>query len=51
MKSSTVAALAATLYASLASAGMVTVPVFDNQAVEKKSGDCPYGVVTPMGCG
>jgi hypothetical protein len=48
MKFSTLATLV--LGASLAAAGMVTIPAFEDQAVEKLSGDCPYGVVTPMGC-
>ncbi|SPN99785.1 uncharacterized protein DNG_02637 [Cephalotrichum gorgonifer] len=51
MRISTFATLAVTLYASLAAAGMVLTPVFEDQAVEKLAGDCPYGVVTPMGCG
>lgn len=50
MRISTVAALAVSLYASFAAAGMVLVPTFDDQAVDKQPGDCPYGVVTPMGC-
>lgn len=50
MKISTVAALAVSLYASFAAAGMVLVPVFDDQAVDKEPGDCPYGIVTPQGC-
>lgn len=36
--------------ASLVSAGIVVTPVFFNQIVEKLSGDCPFGVVTPQGC-
>lgn len=50
MRISAVAALAVSLYASFAAAGMVLIPVFDDQAVDKESGDCPYGVVTPQGC-
>ncbi|KAL2112814.1 hypothetical protein VUR80DRAFT_6385 [Thermomyces stellatus] len=50
MRFSTVAALAVSLYASFAAAGMVLVPVFEDQAVEKQPGDCPYGIVTPQGC-
>lgn len=37
--------------ASLASAGIVITPVFVNQIVEKLSGDCFFGEVTPQGCG
>ncbi len=37
--------------ASLASAGVVITPIFSNQVVKKLSSDCPYGVVTPIGCG
>ncbi|KAF4989332.1 hypothetical protein FGRMN_9174 [Fusarium graminum] len=36
--------------ASFVSAGIVVTPVFFNQIVEKLSGDCPFGVVTPQGC-
>ena len=50
MRISTVAALAVSLYTSIAAAGMVLVPVFDNQAVDKQPCDCPYGIVTPQGC-
>lgn len=39
------------LCASLASAGVVITPIFDNQVVAKESGDCALGVVTPSGCG
>lgn len=39
------------LCASLASAGVVITPVFDNQVVAKDgNGDCALGVVTPTGC-
>ncbi|KAK5994950.1 Secreted virulence factor MC69 [Cladobotryum mycophilum] len=34
---------------SLASAGIVITPIYDNQIVDKKSGDCFFGVVTPYG--
>ncbi|KAH7175467.1 hypothetical protein EDB81DRAFT_939615 [Dactylonectria macrodidyma] len=37
--------------ASFVSAGIVITPIFSNQIVEKSVGDCPYGVVTPQGCG
>ncbi|KAH6894077.1 hypothetical protein B0T10DRAFT_558242 [Thelonectria olida] len=37
--------------ASLVSAGIVITPIFGNQIVPKSSGDCPYGVITPQGCG
>lgn len=36
---------------SLVSAGIVITPVWANQIVEKLSGDCPFGEVTPQGCG
>ncbi|KXJ94034.1 hypothetical protein Micbo1qcDRAFT_201955 [Microdochium bolleyi] len=36
--------------ASLASAAVVITPVFTNQVVNKVSGDCAWGVVTPQGC-
>ncbi|KAG8671355.1 hypothetical protein FPOAC2_04692 [Fusarium poae] len=36
--------------ASIVSAGIVVTPVFFDQIVEKISGDCPFGVVTPQGC-
>lgn len=38
------------LCASLASAGVVITPVFDNQVVAKEGADCALGVVTPSGC-
>jgi len=50
MKITTLAAVAVTLCTSLASAGMVLIPVFSDQVVQKQAGDCPYGVVTPIGC-
>ncbi|KAJ6443962.1 hypothetical protein O9K51_02355 [Purpureocillium lavendulum] len=37
--------------ASLASAGIVITPIFSDQVVDKSSGDCFFGVVTPQGCG
>lgn len=39
------------LCVSLASAGVVITPIFDNQVVAKDGGDCALGVVTPSGCG
>ncbi|KPM38787.1 hypothetical protein AK830_g7763 [Neonectria ditissima] len=36
---------------SYVSAGIVITPIFGNQVVEKSTGDCPYGVITPQGCG
>ncbi|UNI24171.1 Secreted virulence factor mc69 [Purpureocillium takamizusanense] len=45
------AAAAAVLAASLASAGIVITPIFSDQVVGKSSGDCFFGVVTPQGCG
>lgn len=38
------------LCVSLASAGVVITPVFQDQVVAKDSGDCALGVVTPQGC-
>lgn len=35
----------------LASAGIVITPIRSDMVVEKDSGDCFFGVVTPMGCG
>lgn len=45
--------LAAAVVAALplVSAGVVIVPIEMNQVVEKMSGDCFFGVVTPQGCG
>jgi len=45
------AVAAAMLAASLANAGIVITPIFSDQVVEKTSGDCFFGVVTPQGCG
>ncbi|KAL2209107.1 hypothetical protein CC79DRAFT_1332335 [Sarocladium strictum] len=44
-------ALVLSLAASLASAAIVITPITDDQIVEKMAGDCPFGVVTPQGCG
>lgn len=49
MKTSITLLLAAA--ASLASAGIVITPIEANQIVDKVSGDCFFGVVTPQGCG
>ncbi|PNY26702.1 uncharacterized protein TCAP_03381 [Tolypocladium capitatum] len=49
MKTSLAAMLAAA--ASLAAAGVVIAPIGANQIVNKVSGDCFFGVVTPRGCG
>ncbi|KAM0279688.1 hypothetical protein ACHAQH_004490 [Verticillium albo-atrum] len=38
------------LVASFASAAVVITPVAQNQVVNRVSGDCFYGVVTPQGC-
>ncbi|KAI1362637.1 hypothetical protein F5Y08DRAFT_341475 [Xylaria arbuscula] len=38
------------LCASLASAGIVRTPVFQDQVVDRVEGDCFYGVATPNGC-
>ncbi|KAI0476183.1 hypothetical protein GGR56DRAFT_458759 [Xylariaceae sp. FL0804] len=45
------AALLALAAASLASAGVVTTPIFADQIVPRSSGDCFFGVSTPSGCG
>ncbi|KAI5464494.1 hypothetical protein BGZ63DRAFT_421519 [Mariannaea sp. PMI_226] len=47
----TIAFALLTSAASLVSAGIVITPIFGNQIVPKSSGDCPYGVTTPQGCG
>jgi hypothetical protein len=44
-------ALVLSMAASLASAAIVITPITDDQIVEKMAGDCPFGVVTPQGCG
>lgn len=52
MRAVAVAAVAVlSLCASLASAGVVTIPIKQEQVVDKTDGDCFFGVVTPMGCG
>lgn len=38
------------LCASLASAGVVKTPVFDDQIVPNQGDDCALGVTTPQGC-
>lgn len=35
---------------SFAAASIVITPVFEDQVVQKQSGDCFFGVVTPQGC-
>ncbi|KFH46585.1 hypothetical protein ACRE_026100 [Hapsidospora chrysogenum ATCC 11550] len=50
MKLSAVMAALSTV-AALASAGLVIAPIEQDQVVEKMSGDCFFGVVTPQGCG
>ncbi|KAL2269626.1 hypothetical protein VTJ83DRAFT_1810 [Remersonia thermophila] len=51
MKLTTFAAAAFSLCAaSLAQAGIVYIPIRQEMVVPKSSGDCPFGVVTPMGC-
>lgn len=35
----------------LAAAGIVITPIQSDQVVDKTSGDCFFGVVTPQGCG
>ncbi|KAI0018093.1 hypothetical protein F4780DRAFT_781656 [Xylariomycetidae sp. FL0641] len=39
------------LCASIASAGVVTTPIFIDQLVDSLAGDCFGGVSTPNGCG
>jgi hypothetical protein len=51
MKAIALIAVVATLCASLVAADIVITPVFQEQIVEKLPGDCPYGEVTPQGCG
>ncbi len=45
-----IAAVVAAVCVSLASAGVVITPVFQNQVVPKTDGDCFYGETTPQGC-
>lgn len=45
-----VAALVVAICVSVASAGVVITPVFQDQIVAKSGGDCFYGEVTPQGC-
>jgi hypothetical protein len=47
----TLFAVALSMAASLVSAGIVITPISDDMIVEKINGDCPFGVVTPQGCG
>ncbi|KAL7899774.1 hypothetical protein ACHAPE_002673 [Trichoderma viride] len=35
---------------SFVAADIVITPVFADQIVQKQSGDCFFGVVTPQGC-
>jgi hypothetical protein len=41
----------AAAFAAAANAGLILTPIFDNQVVDKKAGDCFFGVTTPQGCG
>ena len=50
MKPITVAATILSLCTSLASAGLVIIPVKPDQVIPKDNGDCFLGVNTPMGC-
>ncbi|KAG9250091.1 uncharacterized protein F5Z01DRAFT_678124 [Emericellopsis atlantica] len=38
-------------FAQTALGGLVITPIESDQVVEKTSGDCFFGVVTPQGCG
>ncbi|KAH6981842.1 hypothetical protein BKA56DRAFT_672638 [Ilyonectria sp. MPI-CAGE-AT-0026] len=51
MKTSTVLLTTLSVFTSVVSAGIVITPIFSNQIVPKSAGDCPYGVITPQGCG
>jgi hypothetical protein len=51
MRLATVTAAVLSLCVSLVSAGVVTIPIKQDQVVEKSDGDCFFGVVTPQGCG
>ncbi|KAI1466510.1 uncharacterized protein F4812DRAFT_460781 [Daldinia caldariorum] len=51
MKTAFAATLAAALCATLASAGVVITPIFQNQIVPQASNDCFFGKTTPYGCG
>ncbi|KAK0718897.1 hypothetical protein B0T21DRAFT_414921 [Apiosordaria backusii] len=44
-------AVVMSLCVSIASAGVVIIPIKQDQVVPKASEDCFFGVVTPMGCG
>lgn len=50
MKPAAVATAVLSLCVSLASAGLVTIPVRPEQVVPKDSNDCFFGVTTPQGC-
>ncbi|KAL2258311.1 hypothetical protein VTK26DRAFT_8407 [Humicola hyalothermophila] len=50
MKLTAAATVVFSLCVSLASAGLVTIPVKPEHVVPKDSGDCFFGVTTPQGC-
>ncbi|KAI1329917.1 hypothetical protein F5Y16DRAFT_396785 [Xylariaceae sp. FL0255] len=45
-----ISAVVLAVFASLASAGVVIVPVTEDMVVQKIAGDCFFGVATPAGC-
>ncbi|KXX74356.1 hypothetical protein MMYC01_208373 [Madurella mycetomatis] len=51
MKPAAIAATLLSLCVSLATAGVVSIPITQDQVVDKTDGDCFFGVVTPQGCG
>ena len=50
MKFAAATTIVFSLCVSLASAGIVSIPVRPEQVVPKDSGDCFFGVTTPQGC-
>ena len=38
-------------FISVVNAGVVLIPITEDEVVKKMKGDCYFGVVTPEGCG
>jgi hypothetical protein len=51
MKAVSLALAALSVFASLASAGVVITKITQDQVIEKNADDCFFGVTTPHGCG
>lgn len=51
MKVISLAITALSVFASLASAGVVITKITREQVIEKNADDCFFGVTTPQGCG